>query len=89
MVARGDTMRKTAGEFLGNFDTGECFTDVGCIHGHDTRLFNISREHFVACDTCRTYIHVGSNLMSSWRHEDRRVWRQNRDSIDGYKEVRW
>ena len=52
---------------VGNFVLGECFADVKCRHGHETRLFNIGRGHFVACDKCRTYIHVGSNLMSNWR----------------------
>ena len=39
-----------------NFDMGECFCEVKCKHGHETRLFNIGRAHFVACDKCRTYI---------------------------------
>jgi len=72
---------------LGNFCLGECFVDIKCIHGHATRLFNIGRCHYVACDKCRTYIFVGSNLMSGWRQENKDVWQQNADSIEGYKEV--
>ena len=49
----------------GNFVLGTWFGEVACIHGHPVRLFNIGRGHFVACDTCRTYVAVGSNLMSS------------------------
>jgi len=45
---------------VGNFNMGECFCEVTCIHGHETRLFNIGRAHFVAYDTCRTYIWVGA-----------------------------
>jgi hypothetical protein len=71
----------------GNFVIGSFFGDVRCRYGHETRLFNIGRGHFVACDTCRTYIHVGSNLMSSWRQEDDRVWQRNRESVEGYEFV--
>ena len=70
---------------VGNFNLGKFFGEVKCIHGHDTRLFNIGRAHFVACDSCRTFINVGSNLMSSWRSEDRRIWQKNQDSIEGYE----
>lgn len=62
------------------------FGEVKCIHGHRVRLFNIGRHHIVACDTCKTYIHVGSNLMS-WRQENAEVWEENRRSIEGYREV--
>jgi hypothetical protein len=70
---------------VGNFLLGECFCEVRCRHGHETRLFNIGRGHFVACDRCRTYIFVGSNLMSNWRGESEDVWRANSKSVAGYK----
>jgi hypothetical protein len=75
----------TSGSFLGNFDLGECFCDVKCRYGHKVRLFNISRGHYVACDTCRTYIFVGANLMSGWRQENKDIWQKNFDSTKGYK----
>jgi len=74
---------------LGNFCLGTFFGDVKCIQGHETRLFNIGRGHYVACDKCRSYIFVGSNLMSCWRQENKDVWQKNFDSIKGYKEVEW
>jgi hypothetical protein len=74
---------------VGNFDMGECFCEVKCIHGHEPRLFNLGRAHFVACDTCRTYIWVGSNLMSGWRHENRDVWQRNAQSVRGYRMLEW
>lgn len=77
-----------SGKVLGNFDLGECFCDVKCRHGHETRLFNISRGHYVACDTCRTYIFVGSNLTSYWRQENKDIWQKNFDSVKGYKFIR-
>ena len=74
---------------VGNCVLGECFADVRCRHGHETRLFNIGRGHFVACDRCRTYIHVGSNLMSNWRQESEAIWRLNNESVEGYELVEW
>jgi len=57
-------MGHTLDKFQGNCDLGECFCDVKCRHGHKTRLCNLGRGHNVACDTCRTYIFVGVNLVS-------------------------
>ena len=80
-------MKTPSGEVKGNFDMGTFFGDVTCIHGHKTRLFNIGRGHYVACDKCRSYVSVGANLMSGWRQENRDIWQGNYDSIEGYKEV--
>jgi len=79
--------RQPPGVQIGNFDMGECFCEVTCRLGHDTRLFNIGRAHFVACDRCRTCIWVGSNLMSGWRQENEAVWEQNSRSVRGYRMV--
>ncbi|HBG27630.1 MAG: hypothetical protein A2Y10_15670 [Planctomycetes bacterium GWF2_41_51] len=67
-----------------NFDLGECFCDIKCIHGHPIRLFNLSRGHYVTCDTCRSYTFVGENLMSGWRNENKDIWQRNFDSVRGY-----
>ena len=82
-------MKKAAKKIWGNFDLGTFFGDVKCIHGHETRLFNIGRGHYVACDKCRSYVFVGSNLMSCWRQENKDIWQNNYESIKGYKEVEW
>jgi hypothetical protein len=73
----------------GNFLMGDFFGDVRCRYGHPVRLFNIGRGHFVACDGCRTYVLVGSNLMSSWRQETDDTWRQNSASVNGYEFMEW
>jgi len=86
-LATAKAASSAPGRCVGNFVLGECFADVKCCHGHETRLFNIGRGHFVACDRCRTYIHVGSNLMSNWRQEDEGVWQRNNDSVEGYELV--
>ena len=77
------------GEVRGNFALGTWFGEVRCLHGHPVRLFNIRRGHWVACDKCRTYIHVGSNLMSGWRQENEAIWLRNSESLLGYRFVEW
>jgi len=72
----------------GNFLPGESFCDVRCRHGHETRRFNIGRGHFIACDCCRTFLLVGSNLMSRWRAESQDIWRANSDSVEGYEVIK-
>ena len=72
---------------VGNFVFGDWAGEVKCRHGHDVRLFNIGRGHWAACDTCRTYIHIGSNLMSAWRSENESIWRANHESTRGYRLV--
>ena len=69
----------------GNFVIGDFFADVKCRFSHEVRMFNIGRGHFIACDKCKTYIFVGSNLMGSWRQENKDIWRKNSDSVMGYK----
>ena len=73
---------------VGNFAIGDFFADVKCRFGHETRLFNLGRGHYVACDECRSYIFVGSNLMSCWRQENRDIWQKNYDSVKGYEFIR-
>lgn len=87
-MGKGEKSNSLSGEAdktIGNFVLGMCFADVKCMHGHAVRLFNIGRDHLVACDSCRTVLHVGSNLMSGWRREDESVWRRNRESVKGYR----
>ena len=72
-------------DIRGNFAMGACFGEVRCIHRHPVRLFNIGRGHWAACDKCRTYICIGSNLMSSWRSETEDTWRANNESVRGYQ----
>ena len=80
-ASQGSGSHDTAGNFL----LGECFCDVRCRHGHEIRLFNVGRGHFVACDHCRTFMFLGSNLMSGWRAEGEDIWRANSESVEGYK----
>jgi hypothetical protein len=75
----------TPAERMGNFDMGDCFCNVRCVHGHEVRMFNIGRGHFVACDKCRTYIYVGGNLKSDWRQENKDIWEENLNRVLDYK----
>ena len=78
-------MKQHTTKTIGNFDMGECFAEVKCLQGHPTRLFNIGRGHYVACDVCRTYVFVGSNLMSCWWKENEAIWQRNHASVEGYR----
>ena len=89
MKPNAETGQVRTNDVRSNFDMGTWFGEVKCVHGHPVRLFNIGRGHWVACDTCRTFIHVGSNLMSCWRQESVGIWERNRQSIEGYREVEW
>ena len=80
-------MKQETENIVGNFAMGEWMGEVSCIHSHAVRLFNIGKNHYVACDKCRTYMHVGRNLRSAWRSDDKDEWQRNQDSIEGYKEV--
>ena len=80
-----DRESKMSKRYSGNFFLGECFADIKCRYDHKTRLFNVGRDHFVACDGCRTFIHVGSNLMSNWRQEREAEWARNKASVRGYE----
>ena len=68
---------------------GRFFGDVTCCQGHEARLFNIGRAHYVACDRCRSYVHVGGSPMSSLRQENKQPWRRNLEGIQGYRRFRW
>ena len=70
-----------------NFELGECLTEVKCKYGHEIRFFNISRGHYAACDKCRTFIFLGSNLISSWKQENEGIWQVNYNSVKDYKEI--
>ena len=72
---------------VGNFVFGSWAGEVRCRYGHEVRLFNIGRGHWVACDTCRTYTFIGSNLWSSWRSENEAIWRANDRSVRRYEWV--
>ena len=50
--------KQSSGVQVGNLDMGECFCKVKCRLGHETRLLDIGRLQFVACDMCRRCVFV-------------------------------
>lgn len=82
-----DTPATESVEAVGNFVFGDWAGDVKCRHGHEVRLFNVNRGHWVACDKCKTYAFIGSNLWSSWRSENEAIWRKNHEDVQGYRYV--
>jgi hypothetical protein len=75
----------TPDEILGNFDMGQCFCDVKCVHGHPVRMFNIGRGHYAACDSCKSYVFLGENLKSDWRQENKHIWDLNIIRVSKYR----
>lgn len=73
--------------YVGNFVLSDCWGQVKCRYGHEVRMFNINRGHWVTCDTCRTFMFNGSNMTGSWRSENESIWRYNNMSIEGYEFV--
>lgn len=55
--------------------------------GYDDVL-NIGRDHWFLCSKHKTKWCFGSNIFSSWRDEDERVWRANWQRLEEYREVR-
>ena len=57
------------------------------ISGHENYYLNISRGHWMVCDKCKITWFIGANLFSSWRRENKAIWRANVEKISGYKEI--
>jgi hypothetical protein len=55
--------------------------------GKTDGYLNIGRAHYFYCDAHRTRWCVGSNLFSSWRHEDEATWERNAQHIEQYRDV--
>lgn len=71
--------------------TDEITTDEyfgGCpVCGEYTDCLNVNRDHWMVCEKHRTRWCIGSNLFSSWRHENEDIWKRNRETLDGYTNV--
>jgi len=74
--------QEPSGALVGNFEMGQCSCEVKCRLSHEILAFNIGRVHFVACDTCKTYVCAGSNLTSDWRQKNSATWRRNCSASD-------
>lgn len=69
-----------------NFVTGESQFDITCVHGHETRLFNLGKEQYFACDQCKTVTPVGS-LLSTWQFENEEIWDANYEEVKNYRYI--
>jgi hypothetical protein len=60
----------------------------GCPHcGQYSNCLNVNRSHWMMCDEHRVRWWIGSNLFSSWRHEDEVTWAKNILVLEEYSEV--
>lgn len=59
-----------------------------CPHcGETTGYFNIGRDQWCYCARHQTKWDIGSNVLSSWRHETEEVWQRNLYRFGHYREV--
>jgi len=60
----------------------------GCPHcGANHGFLNVRAEHWIVCDAHQVKWCVGSNLFSSWKDENERIWRRNAEKLLGYSKV--
>jgi hypothetical protein len=60
----------------------------GCpVCGNASHVLNVERDHYYTCDEHKKRWRVGSNLFSSWRHENEETWEENKKVLEGYEEV--
>src|SRR5277367_1821432 len=60
----------------------------GCPHcGANHGFLNVRAEHWIVCDAHQVKWCVGSNLFSSWKDENERIWRRNTERLLGYSKV--
>lgn len=55
--------------------------------GRDNRCLNIGKAHYYVCHKHKKKWYVGSNLFSSWRDENEKIWKKNAKKIHKYDEI--
>jgi len=55
--------------------------------GKNDGYLNVGKTHWFVCHEHKVRWNVGSNLFSSWRHEDEETWHRNAEDIRGYTEI--
>src|ERR1700733_15172311 len=62
----------------------------GCPHcGANHGFLNVRAEHWIVCDAHKLKWCVGSNLFSSWKDENERIWRRNETPKSFWAIPRW
>jgi len=52
------------------------------------KYFNYGRTHWFYCEECKVCWCEGSNLFSSWRHENKKIWERNAKRYGKYKNIK-
>ena len=50
--------------------------------GEDPVMLNVGRTHWAVCKENKVRWQVGSNLFSTWLHEDEETWRANSELLE-------
>lgn len=80
-------IRKSIKNILRKMGTLKEYSFGACYCGNEGMSFNISRDNWMYCKKCKTKWCVGSNLFSSWRYENKKVWEKNIKEFAEYKEI--
>lgn len=72
---------------VGNFIFKDDALAPDCECENDVYYLNIGRHHFWVCDNCQKYLYFGSNLLSSWRDENKEIWKRNKARLSRYEEA--
>lgn len=64
-----------------------CYPHGACPACGSMEYLNVYKDQWGCCAEHRVRWLFGSNLFSSWRHEDEAVWARNRELLDSYAEV--
>jgi len=54
---------------------------------HENYYLNVGRRHWMVCDKCKITWFIGANLFSSWRQQNKAIWRKNAEIIMEYTEI--
>ena len=72
---------------VGNFIFKEDEFAPECECGSDVYYLNIGRDHYWVCDKCKKYVYFGSNLLSTWRNQNKGIWERNKRLLSRYEEI--
>lgn len=70
-----------------NFKLKTFWGDIECIHGHEVYIMNLKKDLMGVCETCKTCIHLGRGLASTWKFENEETWQKNWEKIKDYELV--
>lgn len=56
-----------------------------CSCGKEPKYFNYERTNWMYCSKCKEMWLLGSNIFTSWRNENKKIWKVNYEKHKKYK----